>query len=186
MGKERNTDNAQESGVALVMALILTTVMLFLIASITYLLLAGFQTNVINREFSTVYEAANGGVEYHTGIINSYLVGATPGDAGSISTDPVTTTLSDIITTCATGTATSTAKTADGKYVITTTLKCLGNQPIPGYGGALRYPPPEGAKGGGTGTTATKYIFYSIIAQAKESSNPQNIGQTEAIYRAMQ
>ncbi|MEK6651499.1 MAG: hypothetical protein AABY50_01045, partial [Nitrospirota bacterium] len=73
MEKIRTDNNSKESGIALVTALIITVVVLMLISSLTYLFTKGFQTNIINRQFSTVYEAANGGVEYSTGVLNSYL-----------------------------------------------------------------------------------------------------------------
>jgi len=165
------------------MALILTTVMLMLIISVSYLLRGGFQTNIINRKFSTVYEAANAGVEHSASIINSYLEGGTPADVGLVSD---ATALSSLITTCSNDIETIKAKTADGKYMITSTLECLGSKPIPGYGGVLRFPPLPPSTGGGTGNMATNYLFFSIIAKAEETSNAENIGQTEAIYRAMQ
>ena len=71
MEKIRTDHNSKDSGIALVTALIITVVMLMLIGGMSYILLKGFQTNIINRQFSTVYEAANGGVEFTTGVINS-------------------------------------------------------------------------------------------------------------------
>ena len=82
--------------------------------------------------------------------------------------------------------ATISAKTADGTYSITTAIRCLGNKPIPGYGGALRFPPPPAMSGGGTGGGATKYIFYSIVSRATETTGSATIGKTEAIYRVIQ
>ena len=81
MEKIRTDHNSKESGIALVTALIMTVVMLMLIGGMSYILLKGFQTNIINRQFSTVYEAANGGVEFATGVVNSYL--KTPGTPSS-------------------------------------------------------------------------------------------------------
>ena len=76
MAESRTDNNSKESGIALVTALVITVVVLMLISSLTYLFTKGFQTNIINRQFSTVYEAANGGVEYTTGVVNSSLLNA--------------------------------------------------------------------------------------------------------------
>ncbi|MBI4685724.1 MAG: hypothetical protein HY755_11050 [Nitrospirae bacterium] len=185
MAKNRADNNSKESGIALVTALVITVVVLMLISSLTYLFTKGFQTNIINRQFSTVYEAANGGVEYSTGVLNSYLVGTTLTNIGTIT---VTGGTFDGIATCTdqANTATITARTADGTYTIATTITCLGSKAIPGYGGALKFPPPPAMAGGGIGGGATKYIFYSIISQATETTGSTNIGRTEAIYRVIQ
>lgn len=184
MEKVRTDHNSKESGIALVTAVIITMVMLMLIGGMSYILLKGFQTNIINRQFSTVYEAANGGVEFTTGVVNSYL--SNPGTPANVSIDGD---FANIIT-CSTGpsatVATITAKTADGTYKVTTTIQCLGTKPIPGYGGALKFPPPPAMAGGGTGGGATKYIFYSIVSRATETTGSANIGKTEAIYRVIQ
>ncbi|MBI5203605.1 MAG: hypothetical protein HZA11_01675 [Nitrospirae bacterium] len=184
MEKVRTDNNSKESGIALVTALIITVVMLMLIGGMSYLLLKGFQTNIINRKFSSVYEAANGGVEYATGVINSYLT------TTNQPADVVVSSGTFADTVGCTGTPPPilriTAKTADGTYTITSNIQCLGSKPIPGYGGALRFPPPPAMAGGGTGGGATKYIFYSIVSRAEETTGPTNIGKTEAIYRVIQ
>lgn len=188
MEKNRADNNSKESGIALVTALVITVVILMLIGSITYLYFKGLGTNIINRQFSTVYEAANGGVEYASGIVSALSDGTmTVSDVGNVVvTGDGTVTLSDIAN-CSntTETATITAKTADAKYTITTTIQCVGSKPLPGYGGALRFPPPPSAAGGGIGSTATLYVFFSIRADATESSNSSNKGRTEAIYRVV-
>jgi type II secretory pathway pseudopilin PulG len=180
--KIRTNNNSKESGIALVTALVITVVVLMLISSLTYLFTKGFQTNIINRQFSTVYEAANGGVEYTTGLVNAFLSGTTPSDTAA---DANFSCVSNCNCTPATTQSVVSAKTADGTYTITTTIQCLGNKPIPGYGGALKFPPPPALAGGGTGS-ATKYIFYSISSQATETTGSTNIGKTEAIYRVIQ
>jgi hypothetical protein len=178
MANSRTDNTSKESGIALVTALVITVVVLMLISSLTYLFTKGFQTNIINRQFSTVYEAANGGVEYTTGLVNAYLVGTTPSDTAADANFST-------VVNCTSTTTTSqvTAKTADGNYTITTTITCLGNKPIPGYGGGLTFPPKPAM---GAGGTPTKYIFYSIISQATETTGSTNIGKTEAIYRVIQ
>jgi len=183
--KIRTDNNSKESGIALVTALVITLVVLMLISSLTYLFTKGFQTNIINRQFSTVYEAANGGVEYTTGVVNSSLLnGALPGNLGSVGDEP--TLLNIIQCTDESSEETITAQTADGNYQITTTIKCLGKKAIPGYGGALKFPPPPALSSGGTGGSGTQYIFYKIISSATETTGSTNRGKTEAIYRVIQ
>jgi len=184
MEKIRTDNNFKESGIALVMALVITLVVLMLISSLTYFFTKGFQTNIINRKFSTVYEAANGGVEYTTGVVNASLQNqALPGDFGSYNVSD--TVMLDIVKcTDRSTTATITANTADGNYRITSQIKCLAIKGIPGKGGALRFPPPP--SGGGIAESGQNYYFYSIITEAKETSGTEkNIGRTEAIYRAI-
>ncbi len=185
MEKIRTDHNSKESGIALVTALIITLVMLMLIGGMSYILLKGFQTNIINRQFSSVYEAANGGIEYMTGVANEYLLtNALPNNVGTTGGTNIGNALKCVNTT---DTGIITAKTADGTYTITSTIQCLGDKPIPGYGGALRFPPPPRMAGGGAGAgSATKYIFYSIVSRATETTGSANIGKTEAIYRVIQ
>lgn len=183
MEKSRADNNSKESGIALVTALVITVVVLMLISSLTYLFTKGFQTNIINRQFSTVYEAANGGVEYGTGVVNVYLTTtALPNNVGV--TGASTNINNALGCSNTTDTGIITAMTADGTYTITTTIRCLGSKPIPGYGGALKFPPPPALSAGGG--SATKYIFYSIISNATETTGPTNRGRTEAIYRVIQ
>ena len=186
MEKIRTDNNSKESGIALVTALVITLVVLMLISSLTYLFTKGFQTNIINRQFSTVYEAANGGVEYTTGVVNTSLLnGALPANLAA-TTYNATTLLNIIQCTDESSEETITARTADGNYQITTTIKCLGKKAIPGYGGALRFPPPPALAGGATSGSATNYIFYKIISQATETTGSTNRARTEAIYRVIQ
>ncbi len=184
MEKIRADNNSKESGIALVTALVITVVVLMLISSLTYLFTKGFQTNIINRKFSTVYEAANGGVEYTTGVVNASLQNqALPGDLGNY--DVTSATLLDIFKcTDRATTATITANTADGNYQIKSYIKCLAIKGIPGVGGALKFPPPPSS--GGVAASGQNYYFYSIITEAKETSGTEkNIGRTEAVYRAI-
>ncbi|HXW69296.1 MAG TPA: hypothetical protein VEJ88_06775, partial [Dissulfurispiraceae bacterium] len=77
--------------------------------------------------------------------------------------------------------ATLRAKTADGRYQIDMTVTCLGQKPVPGSGSAMVFPPPPSSGGGG----GTAFYFYSIIAQAQDILDPQNlsIGKVQAVYR---
>jgi hypothetical protein len=184
MEKAGTHHRTSESGIALVMALLMTTVMLMLIAGLSLIYLSGYKANSINKQFSSVYDAANGSVEYSSGIISSYLTGSAPANMGIVLPD--TATLTSIVTSCSSNTVTISGKTADGNYRTTTTVGCLGVLPVPGYGGALRFPPPPAAVGGGTGGLATRYNFYSVTAQATDTGDQQHVGQTEAIDRILQ
>ncbi|MEW6067335.1 MAG: hypothetical protein AB1610_03445 [Nitrospirota bacterium] len=184
MERNRTDNNFKESGIALVTALIISAVILMLISSVTYIFIKGLGTGVINRQFATVYEAANGGVEYATGIINDCLDGTcSTAKIGEISPDAAT--LLGVIGCSTTATATILARTADGDYSIRMVIQCLGNKPVPGYGGALRFPPPPGASGGGIGSVITSYVFFNITAEAKETGSPYNIARTNAVYRVV-
>ncbi len=187
MEKERTDYIAAQSGVALVMALLITVVMLLMIVSLSILYQTGYQSNAINKDFSNVYDAAHAGVEHSSGVVNSFLKGRTAetiGDIGSVVPDKAT--LANIVTSCTDTVATIKAKSADGKFVVEAAVDCLGTKPVPGYGGALRFPPPPGRVASGMGGLTTKYLYFSESAKAKETSNPENIGKTEAIYRALQ
>lgn len=181
------TKKNQEAGIALVTSMLITLVVLLLIGSLTFLLIKGSQTNVLNRRFTTVFDAANGGVEYSAGLIQSTLGGIPyTSTIGPISvTGGVT--LADILNcTDTVNTATVTLQTADGLYNINSTIQCLGNKALPGYGGYLRFPPPPPVAGGGIGSTLSRYNFYSITSLATETVTPTNVGITESIYRVVQ
>jgi hypothetical protein len=194
MEKNRTNRNSKESGIALVTALLITTVVLMLISSLTFLFVKGFQANVLNRNFSTVYEAANGGVEYTAGLIQTYLNGSTLADIGLIeltdgSGTPISfsaTGFADILR-CAnqTNRAIINVKTADTNYLIRTEVRCIGTSDVPGEGGKLTFPPKPPKSGGGLGGM-TSYVYYSIISDANETSTPTVIGKTEAVYRVVQ
>lgn len=176
MEKNRPNNCFKESGIALVTAIVITAVILLMIAGVSYLIFRGLSAVIINKQFATVYEAANGGVEHAAGIIVSFWNGEPYSELGSYYGNI------DSVLNCSstTDTLTYTIKTADNKYKIDMEIKCLGRQPIPGAGGALAFPPPKGISGGGT---ATWFLFYSIKASSEETVNPENKGRTEAIYR---
>ncbi|MEO0228199.1 MAG: hypothetical protein ABIL70_09150 [candidate division WOR-3 bacterium] len=180
MEKNRRNHTLKESGIALVTVLVIVAIVLMLTSSITYLLLKGLSANVINKQFATVYEAANGGVEYLAGIINAYINGQDPQNIGGVSGD-----LSGIINNCSPGIATITMKTSDGNYTIKTSIQCLGTSPVPGQGGVLRFPPPPPLSAGGIGSTKNAYIFYSIISIAQKNDDPKSIARTEAVYKTV-
>ena len=130
----------------------------------------------MNKEFTTVYDAANGGVEHAAGIIRNPWAGEPLTGLGKFPEN-----IEHILSCYGTiDTGIITTHSADTKYRIETTIKCLGKHPIPGAGGALAFPPPKGISGG---EAASWYIFYSITAVAEEQNSPSHIGKTEAVYR---
>ncbi|MBI4691621.1 MAG: hypothetical protein HY754_15360 [Nitrospirae bacterium] len=192
MEKNRTDTITKESGIALVTALIMTVVVLMLIGSLSYLFTKAFQTNIINRQFSTVYEAANGGAEYAAGIVKKYmdtqsLQWATNIGWYSVSGGIDFLTLANCTSTDKlTKVAIMKARTADGNYEITMTIMCTGTSVPPGEGGVRRFPPPPKTTGGGVGVgTGNTIYFYSIIADATELNGSKNVGHTEALFRLM-
>ena len=171
----------EESGIALVTTLVITVVIMMLIGGLTYLYVRGIGAVTINRQFSTVYEAASGAVEYIAGVIKDCA--DNPNCADKIGV--VSSNFNSIVScTNTSDTATIQMKTADGKFLITAELRCLGISALPGRGGVLRFPPPP-TKGGLKGQ-ATQYSYYSIVATAREEGRPENIGRTEVVYRLLQ
>ncbi len=190
MEKAGRDNSIKESGIALVTILVMVVVIMTLIGGLTYLFLKTTGANIINRQFSTVYEASKGGVEYMAGIINAYINdGQLPGNIGGVKSGNLE--KLKMIINCSLqiegegGEETITMKTADGKYTITTEIRCLGTSPIPGQGGVLRFPPPPPLSGGGIGTTKNAYIFYSIISTAQMNDDPKSIARTEAVYKTV-
>jgi hypothetical protein len=176
MEKNRADYPFEESGIALITVMVMTLAILILVGEISYLLVRGFRASVINKEFATVYDAANGGVEHAAGIILSHWSGL-PTDALGSYTGELRSVLN---CTSTTNELRFTTHTADSKYRIDMNIRCLGKQAIPGAGGTLSFPPPKGLAGGGM---AVWYVFYSIISTAEENSSPKRKGRTEAVYR---
>ncbi len=170
----------KNSGIALVTAMVITLVIMMLIGSLTYLLTRGFGSNVLNRQFTTAYDAANGGVEYGAGIVKSYI--DTADISGLVPTAAIEASISNLIQNCSTTPETFTLNTADGNYTIDIEMVCLGTQVIPGMGGVLKFPPLPAITSGGSGTW---YIFYSINAVAQETTTGI-VARTESVYRAIQ
>jgi len=192
MEKIRTDNNSKESGIALVTTLVITVVIMMLIGGLSYLYLKGLGAVVINKEFTTVYEAANGGVEYTVGIIIDYLKNPDNPPSqirqfdtvGQLDPDDEETFKKIIKCTDTNLTAQLIMKSADGRFLITAEIRCLGHQSLPGEGGVLRFPPPPGR--GGLKGKANIYSFYSIRATATEAGRPENIARTEAVYRYLQ
>ena len=176
MEKNRADGSPKESGIALVTAMVILAAILLLVAGLSYLFLRSFGAATVNKQFATVFDAANGGAEHAAGIINSYWNGGSTTGLGITSGDPITI----LGCTDTTSLLTVNVKTSDGKYIINTTVQCIGRQTMPGVGGALAFPPPKGLAGGGT---AAWYLYYSIISTSQETGTPVHKGRTEAVYR---
>lgn len=127
MEKGRADGSVKESGIALVMALVIMAVVLMLVAGMSYLFIRGFGAATINRQFATVFDAANGGAEHAAGIISSYWSGGSTSGVGITSGDPTTA----LGCTDKTAIVTVNIKTADGKYTINATIQCIGQQAMP-------------------------------------------------------
>ena len=176
MEENRGNDTASESGIALVMVMIVALAILLFVTGVSFLMLKGLRASVIHKEFASVYEAANGGVEHAAGLIATHWQGGSVTGMGKYDGNQET------VLNCSSSTDSFIIAThsADGKYKVEITVSCLGKQAIPGAGGALAFPPPKGLSGGGS---PVWYIFYSIVATAEDSSNPKNRGRTEAVYK---
>ena len=176
MEENRGNDTASESGIALVMVMIVALAILLFVTGVSFLMLKGLRASVIHKEFASVYEAANGGVEHAAGLIATHWQGGSVTGMGKYDGNQET------VLNCSSSTDSFIVATlsADGKYKVEITVSCLGKQAIPGAGGALAFPPPKGLSGGGS---PVWYIFYSIVATAEESENPKNRGRTEAVYK---
>ena len=68
-----------------------------------------------------------------------------------------------------TDTGTITARTADGTYTITTTIRCLGSKTIPGYAG-LTFPPKPSKTSGGSGGYIY-LLFYNFTGNRDNRFN---------------
>jgi hypothetical protein len=179
MEKGRTDGRIKESGIALVTTLLILAVILMLVGGMSYLLLKGFGAATINKQYATVFDAANGGAEHAAGIISSYWNGGSTSGLGITSTDA--TYITQILgCTDTTSILTVNVKTSDGKYTMNTTIQCIGRQTMPGVGGALAFPPPKGLAGGGT---AAWFLYYSIISESYEAGGAVNKGRTEVVYR---
>lgn len=184
MENNRADNRTSERGIALITALIITIVVMMLIGSLTYLFTTSFQTNIINRRFSTTYEAANGGAEYGAGLINTQMAALPLTDLGTITVSGGSSFNAIVQCSTTTQTATINAVTADNQYQMTVTIQCVGTNFIPGSeASSLIFPPKPAAAGGGISTGASGYNYYRIISQATEATNSTNISRTEALYR---
>ena len=164
--------NTKESGIALVTALIITLLTLMLIAGINFIIIRGFNSATINREFATAQDAAEGGAEYSTDVIKAIATaGTVPANMGADAATAL-----NVIYYCNAGATNINVKTADGAYTINAQVTCNKSNPL-GEGGGLVFPPPPGRGN----APPSIYCFYSIISQA---TGPENtIGKVEAVYR---
>ena len=177
MENSGKNNRSKESGIALITALIIVAVSLMLIAGISYLLIGGFRVATLNKQFATVQEAAAGGAQHAAEVIRVINIeGSTSGMGVTNDTDAT-----DVIFYCDTSkSSVLNAKTADGRYTITMTLKCLSQIPIPGGSAAMVFPPPPSYGTGGS--MPGFYVLYSVTSNANDTAN-NTIGKVESVYR---
>lgn len=176
MEKNRTYNSFKESGIALVTALIVVAASLLLVAGISYVLRGGWKIASLNKQYSTAQEAAAGGAEHAAEVIRLINNEGTTTSMG-ISND---TDAQDVIFYCdTTKSSLIRAQTANGKFTINMTVRCIESKPIPGSSGAMVFPPPPSF---GSGGMPSYYIFYSIVSEAKDLTN-SSIGRIEAVYR---
>lgn len=176
MAKNRTYSIFKESGIALVTALIVVTASLLLVAGISYVLRGGWKIATLNKQYSTAQEAAGGGAEHAAEVIRLINIDGTITSMGISDL----TAAQDAIFYCNTSSsALIRAKTANGRFNINMTVRCLESKPIPGSSGAMVFPPPPSF---GSGGMPSYYIFYSIVSEAKDLTN-SSIGRIEAVYR---
>jgi len=177
MEKNRTYNSFKESGIALVTALIVVTASLLLVAGISYVLRGGWKIASLNKQYSTAQEAAGGGAEHAAEVIRLINNEGTTTSMGINDLNDA----QDVIFYCNTANdgALIRAQTANGRFTINMTVRCVESKPIPGSSGAMVFPPPPSF---GSGGMPSYYIFYSIVSEAKDSSN-SSIGRIEAVYR---
>lgn len=188
MASNRQEYCAQERGIALVTALIIVACCLLLITGVWYVLTGGWRIATLNKQFATVQEAASGGAQHVAEIIRlvhseSTLDNLGIQDSGNRAPTAIDSDIQQIVYKCDTARsgARVLAKSADNKYAIDMTIRCLGFSPIPGGGGSLRFPPPPT----NTSSPPSFFVFYSIIAEARDNSTTPEpkIARVETVYR---
>jgi len=175
MEENRGDNTASESGIALVMVMIVALAILLFVTGVSFLMMKGLRASVIHKEFASVYDAANGGVEHAAGLITTHWQGGSLAGLGKFEGNHDT-----VLNCSSTDSFIIATHSAEGKYRVEITVSCFGKQAIPGAGGALAFPPPKGLSGGGS---PVWYIFYSIVATAEETEGSKNRGRTEAVYK---
>lgn len=178
MAKNRAYNSFKESGIALVTALIVVAASLLLVAGISYVLRGGWKIASLNKQYSTAQEAAAGGAEHAAEVIRLINNEGSTTSMGINDINPND--AQNVIFFCNTALSSLIrARTADGKFTINMTVRCVESKPIPGSAGAMIFPPPPSF---GSGGMPSYYVFYSIVSEAKDNAN-SSIGRIEAVYR---
>lgn len=177
METNRTDNRAQESGIALVSALLVTGACMLFIAGVYFLMGSGWKVALINKTFSSVQEAATGGAEHAAEIVrllNNEAAVSMISNLGIVDTNVAKSAIYDCDKT---QTARVEAKTANGRYTMRVTVKCSGNAAIPGTT-TYKFPPPPTKLGG----LPSFYFFYAIVSEAKDVQN-NNVAKVESVYR---
>jgi len=177
METNRTDNRAQESGIALVSALLVTATCMLFIAGVYFLMGSGWRVALISKTFSSAQEAATGGAEHAAEVVrllNNEASGPSISDLGILDPNVAKSAIYDCDKT---QTARIEAKTADGRYTMRITVKCSGNAAIPGTT-TYKFPPPPTKLGG----LPSFYFFYAIVSEAKDVQN-NNVAKVESVYR---
>lgn len=177
METNRTDYRTQESGIALVSALLVTGACMLFIAGIYYLIGSGWKVALINKTFSSAQEAATGASEHAAEVIRLINNEAASSLTSNLGIQDINVAKSAIYDCEKTQIARIEAKTADGKYTMRVSITCGGNAAIPGTT-TYKFPPPPTKLGG----LPSFYFFYSINSEAKDVQN-NNVARVESVYR---
>lgn len=163
---------SRSNGIALVMALIITAVVLLLIISTMYVITSSTKMSAAGKRYATASEAADGAVEVMKDSINLVMYGE------PISSLPLqdTAQLINAITTLGQPTTVSLNLSGTGLFQVYTaqiTIERLYSKVIPG--GRIEF----ARSAGGSGGTA----IYFKISTAVTDSKTNTKAETTAVYR---
>lgn len=170
----------QESGIALLSALLVTAICMLFIVGVYFLMGRGWNIALINKTYASAQEAAGGGAERASEVVRLVAnPSTTPAMISNLGIQSISD-MKDVVQLCdTTKTARIEGKTADGRYTIRVTLNCTGRAFIPGQG------TPKFGYGAGAGSGVSMYFFYAINSEAKDVQN-WNIARVESVYRYAQ
>jgi hypothetical protein len=174
--------NNPQGGVALVTALIITTVVFLLIMSTLYVITMSTNISGAGKRYATCSEAADGGVEVMKEVINLTMFGDPISSLDISGTTSGTTTLTDVImgfgTSTSIDTLTITLPSTGllSRFSLNVTLERLYDIISPG--GTPRFPPEVGGGGGSHG------IYYRISTTCEGPNNTK--AETTVVYRYVQ
>lgn len=167
----RKNNNLKESGIALVLSIIIIASSLFLITGVYWMMTGAWKSAVINKLFGTAQETAGGGVEYAKYIIETICKEKDTSGLGISNFN----TMKNAVYFCnVSDTGEVKAKTADDRFTITIKIQCLYKEPIAGTGGGITF-------GSQLSNIPIFYFYYRIVSEVKDCCG--SIGQTEAVFR---
>ncbi len=166
----------RESGVALVMALIVTLVAFLLVVSALYVITNSTTMSGAGKTYATAAEAADGGIEVMKEAINLVMYGSpintlpfSSTDASNLVTAAITQTVPP---TVAAVTLNLPSEKAFQSYTVKITVERLISKAVPG--GRIEF----GRSAGGGGSTA---VYYRINASATGPNNTK--AESSVLYR---